>query len=362
MSKNNLTTLTEGLIKELSSRDQTIIKKRFGLFDKKPMTFNAIGLEFKVTRERIRQIQEECLKDIREKKMPTMYKDFINASKKILKNNGDVLEDVAFMNSLKDEYGKDTQSGVINFLLSLNENFYFFSGNNFFKPFWCFANINLNEIKKLAESIESILKKNQAPMTLKEIEKSMSAKVNSKYISNVMHIYKKIGANPFGQFGLISWSIINPLNARDKAYFLMKYYLKKPVHFKALTSHLKENEALNVNQMVDKKKKEVSVQTVHNELIKDPRFVLVGHGNYALAEWGYNPGVIKDIIVQILQTSNHPLSENDIISKVKEQRMAKDNTIKFNLRNSNQFEKNSDGKYQLKATPGISNDIQILSA
>ena len=362
MSKNNLTTLTEGLIKELSSRDQTIIKKRFGLFDKKPMTFNAIGQEFKVTRERIRQIQEECLKDIREQKMPVLYKDFINASKKILKNNGDVLEDNAFMNSLKEQYGKDTQSGVINFLLSLNENFYFFSGNNFFKPFWCFANINLNDIKKLAELIESILKKNQAPMTLKEIEKAMSTKVNSKYISNVMHIYKKIGANPFGQFGLISWSIINPLNARDKAYFLMKYYLKKPVHFKALTSYLKENGALNVNQMVDKKKKEVSVQTVHNELIKDPRFVLVGHGHYALTEWGYNPGVIKEIIVQILQTSNQPLSENDIISKVKEQRMAKDNTIKFNLRNSHQFEKNSDGKYQLKATPGINNDLQILSA
>lgn len=135
MSKNNLTTLTEGLIKELSSRDQTIIKKRFGLFDKKPMTFNAIGQEFKVTRERIRQIQEECLKDIREQKMPALYKDFITVAKKVLKTNGDVLEDNAFMNSLKEQYGKDTQSGVINFLLSLNENFYFFSGNNFFKPF-----------------------------------------------------------------------------------------------------------------------------------------------------------------------------------------------------------------------------------
>jgi hypothetical protein len=135
MSKNNLTTLTEGLVKELSSRDQTIIKKRFGLFDKKPMTFNAIGLEFKVTRERIRQIQEECLKDIRDQKMPSLYKDFITASKKILKSNGDVLEDISFMNALKEEYGKDTQNGVINFLLSLNENFYFFSGNNYFKPF-----------------------------------------------------------------------------------------------------------------------------------------------------------------------------------------------------------------------------------
>ena len=135
MAKNNLTTLTESLLKELSSRDQTIIKKRFGLFDKKPMTFNAIGQEFKVTRERIRQIQEECLKDIRTQKMPTIYKDFINNAKKVLKQNGGVLEDITFANALKEIYGRETSSGVINFLLSLNENFYFFSGNNFFKPF-----------------------------------------------------------------------------------------------------------------------------------------------------------------------------------------------------------------------------------
>ena len=363
MSKNNLTILTEGLIKELSSRDQTIIKKRFGLFDKKPMTFNAIGQEFKVTRERIRQIQEECLKDIRSQKMPAIFKDFVNNSKKILKQNGDALEDSVFMKEIKNIYGQETSNGVINFLLSLNENFYFFSGNNFFKPFWCFANIELGDIKNLAEKIESILKKNQSPMTLKEIEKSIEGKVNSKHIQNVMYVYKKIGCNPFGQFGLISWSIINPLNARDKAYFLMKYYLKKPVHFKALTNYLKESEVLNAAHADHKRKKEVSTQTVHNELIKDPRFVLVGHGHYALTEWGYQPGVIKDVIVGVLQTSNNPLTEDEIIAKVKEQRMAKDNTIKFNLRNNRQFERTHDGKYQLKAMPSIDDDNQaILSA
>ncbi len=363
MAKNNLTTLAESLLKELSSRDQTIIKKRFGLFDKKPMTFNAIGQEFKVTRERIRQIQEECLKDIRTQKMPAIYKDFINNAKKVLKQNGGVLEDVLFANGLKEIYGQETSIGVINFLLSLNENFYFFSGNNFFKPFWYFATINLSDIKHLAETVESTLKKHQTPMTLKEIEKAMSEKNNSKYIQNVMHIYKKIGANPFGQFGLISWSIINPLNARDKAYFLMKYYLKKPIHFKALTNYLKENESLSINQAVYKPRKEVSVQTVHNELIKDPRFVLVGHGHYALTEWGYQPGVIQDVIISILQTSNQPLSEQEIINQVKLQRMAKDNTIKFNLRNGRKFEKTIDGRYQLKAMPSINNhDPKILSA
>jgi DNA-directed RNA polymerase delta subunit len=146
----------------------------------------------------------------------------------------------------------------------------------------------------------------------------------------------------------------------------MKYYLKKPVHFKALTNYIKEHEDIIINQTTNKKKKIVSVQTVHNELIKDDRFVLIGHGHYALAEWGYSKGVIKDIIANIFQASNNnALSEDELITKVQEQRMAKENTIRFNLRNNKCFEKTANGKYQLKATLKNDqdiNDLPVLSA
>ena len=33
----------------------------------------------------------------------------------------------------------------------------------------------------------------------------------------------------------------------------------------------------------------VTIQAVHNDLIRYPEFVLVGRGMYALREWGYNP-------------------------------------------------------------------------
>ena len=42
-------------------------------------------------------------------------------------------------------------------------------------------------------------------------------------------------------------------------------------------------------------------QTVHNELIKDPRFVLVGRGIYGLSEHGFKPGIAREIISQILK-------------------------------------------------------------
>ncbi len=86
-------------------------------------------------------------------------------------------------------------------------------------------------------------------------------------------------------------------------------------------------------------------QTVHNELIKDPRFVLIGRGIYALKEWGYEPGEVKDVITRIIKKAGKSLSKKDIVSRVMEQRMVKENTISQNLSNRKHFSRDSEGKY-----------------
>ena len=61
-------------------------------------------------------------------------------------------------------------------------------------------------------------------------------------------------------------------------------------------------------------------QTVNNELIKDPRFVLIGRGLYALSEWGYEPGTVKDVLVQILKDSGKALRKEDVLQLISERR------------------------------------------
>ena len=90
----------------------------------------------------------------------------------------------------------------------------------------------------------------------------------------------------------------------------------------------------------------VNAQTVHNELIKDDRFVLVGRGVYALSEWGYSPGEVKDVICDILEKDG-PLSKDEIIERVFTQRLVKKNTIVQNLSNKKRFARSNDGKYTL---------------
>ena len=90
--------------------------------------------------------------------------------------------------------------------------------------------------------------------------------------------------------------------------------------------------------------KKIHYATCHNELIKDARFVLVGRGMYALAEWGYKAGIAREVIEEILKKSG-PLSKDDIVQHVMKERYFKKNTILVNLANTKYFKKNKNGLY-----------------
>jgi len=65
LSDKNMHNQLDGLMDVLNEREQRIIDARFGLGGRKPMTLEEVGLEFGVTRERIRQLQNLALKKMR---------------------------------------------------------------------------------------------------------------------------------------------------------------------------------------------------------------------------------------------------------------------------------------------------------
>ena len=91
--------------------------------------------------------------------------------------------------------------------------------------------------------------------------------------------------------------------------------------------------------------KKAHVATTHNELIKDSRFVLVGRGLYALAEWGYQPGVVRDVIRDVL--NKKALTKEEVIAEVKKVRYVKDNTVLVNLNDTRHFKRSKEGKYSI---------------
>lgn len=62
----------------LPAREQKVIRMRFGLDDGYPQTLEEVGYQFKVTRERIRQIEAKALRRLRHPSRSKKLKDYID--------------------------------------------------------------------------------------------------------------------------------------------------------------------------------------------------------------------------------------------------------------------------------------------
>ena len=315
--------ICSGLLKDLPKRQREVLSRRFGLKSKERETLESVGKSFGVTRERIRQIENDGFLRLKFKikenqKVLQYFKDF-------LRKEGGLKRE----NTLLAELGGERQKNQVYFLLSLSQDFQRMGEAEDFYPLWALDRNSIERAKKTAISLSSKIRKIGRPLTLEELNKINS--LNLKALSSYLEASKKIEMNQDGLFGLKEWPEINPRGVKDKAYLIFKKQ-EKPLHF------------TKVAGLIDS----ALPQTVHNELIKDPRFVLVGRGIYALKEWGYQEGAVKDVIKNILEEKGKPLSREEILNKVLEQRLVKENTVLLNLSNRKYFQKDSRGLYQIR--------------
>jgi DNA-directed RNA polymerase delta subunit len=140
-----------------------------------------------------------------------------------------------------------------------------------------------------------------------------------------------------GNWGLVKWPTVNPKNIRDKIFVILEED-GKPMHFSAIARAIKES---------DFKRKNVTTQAIHNELIKDKRFVLIGRGIYALESWGYSRGTVADIITEVLKKAGEPLHRDEIVKRVLKNRQVKETTILLNLQSKPQFKRAAKATYAL---------------
>jgi hypothetical protein len=167
---------------------------------------------------------------------------------------------------------------------------------------------------------------------LDELKDVNDAYKNEEIMKRWLSLSKTISSNPLSEWGRASSPTIRTKGIRDYAYLVIKQH-GKPMHFSDV--------AKTISTLFAKK---AHVATTHNELIKDPRFVLVGRGLYALAEWGYSPGVVRDVIRDIIKKQG-PLTRERVMEEVKKVRYVKDNTILVNLNDTRYFKRTKDGKY-----------------
>lgn len=325
------------LLKVLPDRARDVLVNRYGMGkETKRQTLDSIGKRYHITRERVRQIENYATASIRKSEAYKKEKPVFSELEKVVHEFGGVVGEEAFLTHL----AKDASArNCVQFLLALGDQFKKTKEDDHLKHRW-----HMDD--KLATKVHDALRKLYDSLTDKDLVSELD--IIAQFLTHVedldehfkqeqivkrwLGLSKVIGKNPLGEWGLVSSPHIKMKGVRDYAFLVIRKH-GSPIHFTEV--------ARAIEKMFGRK---AHVATTHNELIKDKRFVLVGRGLYALAEWGYMSGVVRDVIAKILE-KHGPLSKQQIFDKVLKERYVKENTISVNLQNKKHFKKDKEGKY-----------------
>lgn len=317
-------------------REREIIARRFGLFDRRE-TLEQIGELLGITRERVRQLEKAVITKLKAsaqndlphiKEVESLLSDHLGQMGKVAR-----ISDITA--KLTPEANKIDQARVA-FLASLAPGIAVIEDNDHF-----FHSIGLaaeHTEKAIRDQVNKIIEAINGIGEPTEIEK-VADKVGSsdpRHVEALASVSKNI-ASLHGRWGLTKWPMVNPKNIRDKIYVIL-HDNKKPMHFSEIAKAI---------QSSDLKRKDVTTQAIHNELIKDGRFVLIGRGIYALKEWGYKKGTVSDVIAEILRKEGGPLHRDEIVKRVLKSRHVKETTILLNLQGKPQFKRVAKATYTL---------------
>ncbi len=328
--------ITERVLADLPDRSRDVIEKRYGLKGSQ-RTLEAIGQSYGITRERVRQIENLAKDQIRKSDVFIAHAQHaVDELHRAIEALGGLVQEQHLLDTVSPD---DHSENHIYLLLDLANPFIDHKETDEFHKTWYTNHNNHEQIKRslnhLYEDLESheiVTEEEIISRFMDKIEHDMvEGQVNDDLARRWLEISKRVDKNQLGKWGRADSTNIKTRGIRDLAYLILREH-GKPMHFRDIAAETAKGFERKVN-----------IATMHNELIKDPRFDLVGRGLYALKEWGLYGGTVAELITEILKKQK-TLSESDIIEKVLERKMVKESTIRINLKNKKLFKQNKDTK------------------
>lgn len=319
-------------------REREIITRRFGLYDRKE-TLEQIGELLGITRERVRQLEKAILIRLKiaseEGKIPAVQ-TIERAVIRELSEMGRLATVVDLTDVLLPGTATPLSRARVAFAATLAPKLTMVDENDNYKAAVSIA--EYGDEKKIREQVDKVveaIKAHGEPLTIEQLHEQLDHE-HPSHVRALATISKRL-SNLKNMWGLNKWPTVNPKNIRDKIYVILAEN-GKPMHFSEIADSIKGGNF---------SRKNVTTQAIHNELIKDGRFVLIGRGIYALDSWGYSKGTVADTIADILRKSKEPLHRDEIVKRVLKSRQVKETTILLNLQSKPQFKRVAKATYAL---------------
>lgn len=339
-----ITQVFENILASLTDKERSVITRRIGLSGERE-TLQEIGDTYGITRERVRQIEDVGIKKIGRIMRTSPLMKVQESGEKILKMHGGIMTRDRLVNAIITDIGVEgsLNLNIVDVLLQADFNLQRSKPQLGTNTYFHFPEVSKKFIEGVHKEAIKILKKRgdiiETSVLYEMIKINLFAqfgKIEPIAIDSVMDIYLDIVKGEEKFIGLEKWKILNPSTLKDKAVYVLKKN-KEPMHFldiaNAITEHFGEP---------------VKISTIHNELIRNEEFVLIGRGIYVLKEWGYKDGTVLDVILDIFKKAGAPLSTEEITARVLKTRQVKTTTIYMNLQNKKFIERVGRNLYQAK--------------
>lgn len=329
--------VVKSITRDINDRAIAMIADRFGFLKKETKTLGEIGDNYGITRERVRQIIKEAMNKVKQRaQQDDLFKKAEEKIKFTLNEKHGIISKRELIKVLASH---ENEENFISFVLHCSDSFSVIEDEEEMEEavvqnqfdFGVWKNVK-NKAKEILHFHDRTLSKDAF---FEEFLKH-HPEFKKEALFSFLSVSREIKRGVFEKWGIAHWEEISPKGVKEKAYLIIKEH-NKPLHFREVAKLIDEFKL---------SKKKTHPQTVHNELIKDEKFVLVGRGTYALRDWGYQKGTVKDVITEILSESNKPLHQDEIIKKVLSVRNVKKTTIVINLNNF--FQKIDKQKYTLR--------------
>lgn len=320
-------------------REREIITRRFGLLDRRE-TLEQIGELLGITRERVRQLEKAILIRLKiaaeEGKIPAIH-DVERLIVRDLSENGRLARVSDITDRLIGKAGESALNRAhVAFVAELAPKLVVVSENDNYHHAIAISEYgDEKSIRARVDEIVKAIKKHSEPISIEALHGQLDYENPSQV--RALASVSKLLAHLKDNWGLAKWPTVNPKNIRDKIYVILADHAK-PMHFSDIAKSIKESGF---------KRKDVTTQAIHNELIKDKRFVLIGRGIYALDSWGFSKGTVADIITDVLKNATEPLHRDEIVKRVLKSRQVKETTILLNLQSKPQFKRVAKATYVL---------------
>lgn len=307
-----------------SPRTADIVSSRFGLDGGKMKTLEEIGKSYGITRERVRQILQSAFSSVKQKREDPTFVEVAGHIESFMNDRSGVVNADELLSALSD--GDRKERGAISFFLECLRTVKEEKETGKRGRVFAVSDFPFDELDDMLGKAEDALRGSGSVLDedrLYQAVKKGGLSLDKKTFFDYLAVSSAIKRNAFGRWGFADSSEIRPRGTREKAYLVLKME-GAPLHFKEIAKRIDESG-------LQKKGRTTHPQTVHNELIKDRKFVLVGRGLYALAEWGYSRGTVREVIGEILRNAKAPMKRDEILDAVFKVRQVKRSTVVINL-------------------------------